>query len=462
MKFAIAAAVIASAVLTEARLSMQSVGTKTPKSSKDLSLSMQSVGTKTPKSSKRSKGKSGKCGKSGKVFNSQCDDADYSSVYTMTNQPMNEVLVYSRNTCDGSILSGSNGDGINLPRPVDDPLASTGSIITADDCLLAVNAGSDDISTFRILSPAEIQLVARYHSDGNFPVSLAEREGLVYVLNAGGNGSMQGFHLTPETCELTPIEQDPIVLNQGNVAPSDPAFFPASPAQIGFTPEGNIVVTIKVNGGGQNFPSGEGSLNVYSINPENGTTTNEFLTQTNVNGTAGSLVPFSFDFDDKGNLLLVEAFGAGGPVENAGENAGAVRVYADIDGIAVNVTADITNQTTSCWIVYNPKNSCVYTTNNGGSSISALSWKDDELELIDAVAATLNNPLDMVLSPDYKYLYALASGHTDVDQPGQPRIHVYENQCDCSLVEVQNITDGLPPEDERGRQVNGVVGLALW
>ena len=128
----------------------------------------------------------------------------------------------------------------------------------------------------------------------------------------------------------------------------------------------------------------------------------------------------------------------------------------------MDVTADNTTQTTSCWIVYNPKNSCVYTTNNGGSSISALSWKDDELELIDAVAATLNNPLDMVLSHDYKYLYALASGHTDVDLPGQPRIYVYENQCDCSLVEVQNITDGLPPEADRGRQANGVVGLALW
>jgi hypothetical protein len=111
----------------------------------------------------------------------------------MTNQPMNEILVYSRNTCNGtlafetavatngtgSILSGSNGVDIDLPRPVDDPLASTGSIITAADCLLAVNAGSNDISTFHIVSPTVIQLVARYSSDGDFPVSLAEREGML-------------------------------------------------------------------------------------------------------------------------------------------------------------------------------------------------------------------------------------------------------------------------------------------
>jgi len=113
----------------------------------------------------------------------------------MTNQRDNEILVYSRNTCDGtltfetavptngtgSILSGSNGGGAVLPAPVDDPLASTGSIITASDCLLAVNAGSDDISTFHIVSPAEIQLVARYPSDGDFPVSLAERKGMFLI-----------------------------------------------------------------------------------------------------------------------------------------------------------------------------------------------------------------------------------------------------------------------------------------
>eukprot|EP00985_Skeletonema_marinoi_P016560 scaffold8933_cov80-Skeletonema_marinoi.AAC.2 len=414
-------------------------------------------------------GKAKKCKGRGK---DKCDDADYSSIYTMTNQPINEIVVCYYNGT-GSILSGSNGDGVDLPAPIDDPLASTGSIITASDCLLAVNAGSDDISTFHIVSPAEIELVDTYSSDGDFPVSLAEREGMlelslecIYLscYRAHVPNSLIGFHLTPETCELTPIEQDPIELDQGNVTPSDPAFFPASPAQIGFTPEGNIVVTIKVNGGGQNFPSGEGSLNVYSINPENGTTTNEFLTQTNVTGAAGSSVPFSFDFDNKGNLLLVEAF-AGGPGE---PNAGAVSVYADIDNAPMVVAADDTTQTTSCWIVYNPKNSCVYTTNNGGNSISAFllkKKKKDMLELIDAVAATLNNPLDMVLSHDYKYLYALASGHTDVDQPGQPRIHVYETDCDCSLVEVQNITDGLPTEADRNSTddvVNGVVGLAQW
>ena len=160
MKFAIAAALLASsAVLTE------------------------SIRNGKAKKCRKGRGKD------------KCDDADYSSIYTMTNQPINEIVVYSRNTCNGtlafetavatngtgSILSGSNGDGADLPAPIDDPLASTGSIITASDCLLAVNAGSDDISTFRIVSPAEIQLVARYSSEGDFPVSLAERKGMFLI-----------------------------------------------------------------------------------------------------------------------------------------------------------------------------------------------------------------------------------------------------------------------------------------
>jgi len=53
----------------------------------------------------------------------------------------------------------------------------------------------------------------------------------------------------------------------------------------------------------------------------------------------------------------------------------------------------------------------------------------------------------------------------DTTDGGQPQIHVYETDCDCSLVEVQNITDGLPTEADRNSTdnvVNGVVGLAQW
>ena len=139
----------------------------------------------------------------------------------MTNQPDNEILVYSRDENDGKltyedsvatngtggILSGSSGPPANITRqpPIGDPLASTGSVIVAGNCLLAVNAGSEDISTFRIQSSSGIELIGKVESGGTFPVSIAEKEGLVYVLNAGGNGHIQEYYLTLFNCSSNTV-----------------------------------------------------------------------------------------------------------------------------------------------------------------------------------------------------------------------------------------------------------------
>jgi len=394
-----------------------------------------------------------------------------SAVYTMTNQPTNEILVYSRDPYTGKLtfenkvategmggrLSSSSGPPENavLPETFLDPLASTGSITVAGNCLLAVNAGSNDISTFRIASSSEIYKTGIVDSGGDFPLSITEKEGLVYVLNGGGQGHIHGFHLTEYNCMLSPIG-DPVELDQGEtVTPTDPNFFPATAAQIGFTPEGNIMVTIKINGGGQNFPSGFGSLNTYFIDPESGTTSEDDLDQMVISDPPGA-IPFSFDFDDKGNLLVIEAFGEGGAPMGMGQ----ANVF--VNGTLVSEVG--TGQPDSCWIQHNPRNSCVYTTNNnGGDSISSFHLEDAALELVESEAATLNTPLDMDIHPDNRFLYALSTGHND--GTGQPRIYVYEMGCDCGLREVQAIADGLDTEEMRIEQdgvLFGVVGLGLY
>ena len=62
----------------------------------------------------------------------------FSSVYTMTNQPKNEILIYKRDVYTGelsfvkAVETGGEGSQLRppaippLPPPVDDPLASTG------------------------------------------------------------------------------------------------------------------------------------------------------------------------------------------------------------------------------------------------------------------------------------------------------------------------------------------------
>ena len=108
--------------------------------------------------------------------------------------------------------------------------------------LLAVNAGSDEISVFRVKKNRLI-LVDKINSGGDFPVSLTLHRDLLYVLNSGGEGNITGFKLGKHG-HLTPIRGSTRVLDTADV--SDLPFFLVSPAQVGFSPSGDfLVVTVK-------------------------------------------------------------------------------------------------------------------------------------------------------------------------------------------------------------------------
>ena len=202
---------------------------------------------------------------------------------------------------------------------------------------------------------------------------------------------------------------------------------------------------------------------MYEIQSD-GTTSDTALTQTNLTTTDGfGTIPFSFTFDGRGDLLLVEVAGNGGEFPPA--NGGQVNVISDIDTPSPMVDfEEPTDSAASCWIEYNPLLSCVYVTNNIGNSISSFTLSDEkELDLVSNETALLNAPIDMVQSPDYKYLYALSTGHTDGTE--QPSIYVYEMECDCTLKEVQVVTDGFLNETVRNETdggVNGYAGLSMF
>ncbi|KAL7452955.1 hypothetical protein ACHAWC_004660 [Mediolabrus comicus] len=244
--------------------------------------------------------------KTGKGKACKADQGDstsrFSTVYTMTNQPNNEIAIFKRNEVTGKLTfidtvetGGAghqfkvlNADG-DLVNPVDDPLASTGSVIVAGDgrqsCLLAVNAGSNTVSSFKIGSaPDQLTKVSVEATGGLNPNSITERDGLVYVLNAGGVGSIVGFNLIGFTCKLVPLEQGPIALTRPDYNGTAPYLISEVPAQIGFTPKNEILVTIKQNNGGPpDFDNGTGSLNPYEVDPEDGTITIGSLIQTDLN-----------------------------------------------------------------------------------------------------------------------------------------------------------------------------------
>jgi hypothetical protein len=113
-------------------------------------------------------------------------------VYVMTNQTSaNSVMVYHR-AADGQLsYSGEFATGGTGAGTGGDPLASQGALVLRGNLLFAVNAGSNDISMFRV-DGDKLDLVDRVASGGPFPVSLAVKGQLAHVLNAG-SGSISSI-----------------------------------------------------------------------------------------------------------------------------------------------------------------------------------------------------------------------------------------------------------------------------
>src|SRR2546422_9908879 len=114
------------------------------------------------------------------------------AVFALTNQVAgNSVATFARAadgrlTWAGSVATGGTGPGSGL--------GSQGALALSDDgrWLFAVNAGSNDISAFRV-GPAGLSLTSLAGSGGTRPISLTVHGSLLYVLNAGGDGNISGF-----------------------------------------------------------------------------------------------------------------------------------------------------------------------------------------------------------------------------------------------------------------------------
>jgi len=398
-------------------------------------------------------------------------DSGFSAVYGMTNQPTNEILVYSRDADDGTLTfegavdAGGSGIGQADTAP-GDPLGAQDPMVVAGRCLLAVNAGSGTVSSFSIDSASSISLVGTYATGEVYPmpISVAEKDGLVYVLNAAGSGSIQGFTLS-NGCDMSPIG-DLIELDQGGaVSPTDPPSGLATPTEVGFTPDGDLLVIIKVDGGGQNISptTGVASLNHYKISND-GTTSAATLTKTLVEGRPSSL-PFAFDFDQAGNLLLAEVFDKGLPATFPDDlGIGAVTIWEEANGSYTQLASVSVGQPLTCWVRFNPAKQCAYTSNAGADgSVSSISTVSGTYRLVESTAAGLNGPIDLMVSQDGQNLYVLSPGAGAPSSfgSGQPLIMVYAVGRDggCGLTLVQAISNGFDPSFIQG---NGVAGIAVY
>lgn len=315
---------------------------------------------------------------------------DHGVVYVMTNQSSgNTILVFQRNE-DGKVRRiqevstggvGSGGTG--------DPLGSQGSLILSSDgrLLFAVNAGSNEVSLLAVTERG-LKLIDKVPSGGIQPVSVTVHGDLVYVVNAGGTANITGFLLT-SFGKLQRIDHGSRALPSGANA---------GPGQISFTPDGqSVLVTEKTSGQIDIFRlDTEGGIQSVTTQPSNGAT------------------PFGFDFISAHTLVVTEA--AGGAT-----GASSVSSYALSDGEAEDsgtalstITRSLANdQTATCWIAVTRNRRIAFSSNAGGGTISSfVLGKRGQLSLLAPIAANLGpsfGPIDLALSADGRFLYALST-----------------------------------------------------
>jgi 6-phosphogluconolactonase len=268
-----------------------------------------------------------------------CDGAR-GHVYALSNELAgNAVLVFDRArdgklTPTGRVQTGGLGS--------DDGLGSQGSLVMSQDgdWLLATNAGNGTVSLLR-LHDGVPRLANVVSSGGDRPVSVTERRGLVYVLNAGANQNITGLRLHHHA--LVPIADSTRALS---------ASTSVGAAEIGFSPRGDaLVVTEKATNALDGFTMrSDGTPSDARVTPSAGNT------------------PFGFAFDWRGALVVSDAFGGAA-------GAGAVSSYTlDATGGAQLVTGPLKNgQGAPCWVVTTRDARFAYSANTGSGTISGFS-----------------------------------------------------------------------------------------
>lgn len=345
------------------------------------------------------------------------------AVFVQTNDPSGNAIVSYRRAPDGSLdeqgtfpTGGLGGTTVSAPT---DPLASQGSLVLDRHraLLYAVNAGSDSVSVFSVAG-ADLTLRQVIPSGGDFPVGVTTARNLVYVLNAGGAGSVAGFDVAGN--HLRRAREATRSLGLANTSPP---FFLTSPAQVGLTPDADhLIVTTKTRG----------EVDVFGVAPSG--RLSEAPTVTNDTGP----VPFAFDFDRAGRLVLSDASGTANTF-TVGRDGGLEAVGTDAPN----------GQAATCWIV--PARGFFYTTNTGSDTITGYAQDGGQLRLLspDGVSAhTDGGPIDIATSPGGRFLYELNGTGGSVG--------IYRVAADGSLEQTGSVT-GLRAFDG----VNGMEGIVV-
>jgi 6-phosphogluconolactonase len=306
--------------------------------------------------------------------NARSDSPAGSYVYTESNQTSagggNAVLAFrvasgGSLTSIGSFATGADGTGAGL--------GSQGALTLADRgrALLVVNAGSNSVSYFRILSDGSLRLVDIAPSGGIDPVSVTASGRWVDVLNQGSK-TVAALVLTSHA--LVPSTHPAVALSSAA----------ATPEQVGFTPSGDhVIVTEKVSS----------TIDTFNVTADGRLTD---LRDTVSTGTA----PYGFGFSAGGEAIVSDAGGGAGGVSAATSYrvgaAGALHPLSEVGE----------SQAAACWLVVNGAGNRAYLANAASGTVSSYNiGPGGRLTLRSAVAATVGvHPIDEVIGAGWFFV----------------------------------------------------------
>jgi 6-phosphogluconolactonase (cycloisomerase 2 family) len=340
------------------------------------------------------------------------DDDDHApkAVYALTNDSTgNHLAVFARDdhgmlTPVAMVPTGGAGTGQDTH--------SQGGLAFSDSrrFLFAVNSGDNTITVFALTPDGPVP-VQRVDSGGQLPVSVAVRDDLLYVLNAGsvagGVDNIAGFKVGPRGF-LSPLRHSSRPLSAAMTGP----------AQVGFSHDGDVLIVTERN---------TNRITTYELDDDGRPGPPQPM------ASAGA-VPFGFQVNRQGFLIVSEAGGgANGPA------ASSYRV--NDEGTLRVISASVpTHGAAPCWIGVTADGQHAYSGNTGSGTITGYTVGDQGT----LTRLSTNGGIFHTGGATPTELAILRSQVLYVLNRGSGGIGVFQISADGSLVMIQNLQGVLP------------------
>jgi 6-phosphogluconolactonase (cycloisomerase 2 family) len=338
------------------------------------------------------------------------------AVFTETNTAPNYVKMFNR-SADGTLVpvgqvaTGGDGQPVGNP-PLGLPYLQTnyevvlGADGAGNQCLFAVNAGSDTISSFDV-QPRGLTLVDQESSNGSHPISItSSRNGpgnlVLYVLNSdlntpdvfsatSGSASIQGFSVSAG-CGMTAIPASHhLTTSQTSV-----------PTAIAFNPSGTALAVAEPNTTGGGLPGGD--IDVFPVD-KNGVAGNPVVTVSPPEAPN----PYGLAWDGRGHLTVTNWF-------FVNPFGGTVTSYRLTSNYSLVPISTVPAPGHPCWNAITKNDRFLFTTQPAGLVIGTpqiLGYaigQDGSLTPTGTGQTTPFNAVDNAISHDGRYLYVLNDG----------------------------------------------------